>query len=351
MKYKHFKNLTSIIFRALRTKNFAILRQALVFKSYLLYARLIFTDDDNQAFLKQKSYDYLRRRAKRSPIGFNEKVLHRMAFDRNPLFPIFSDKIEVRKYVEKRVGEKILIPAFAICDSSEKLNWQELPQEFVCKVSHGSGGLIGVYKDVEINSKLPVEVSNLGWQRYWVNPESFNPSSAKAMLKKWLSLSYEWVPGRLPEWGYAGLKPRIIVEELLLRPDSKIATQIQFYVFGGKVKLIRKVVRSADGTRDMQFYSIGWDRLPIKFLNGSKYIRLEDPQPKPEQLSSMILVAECLGEGLDFVRVDLYDLDSDIRFGEMTMYPSGGSVSFGPKNFNIELGNFWKLDIKFFESS
>jgi hypothetical protein len=337
------KNLTSSISFALRTKNFALLRQGLVYKWYLLCARLYFTSDDPQAFLKQKSYNYLRRRAKRNPIGFDEKVLHRMAFDRNPLLHILSDKIEVRRYVEERVGEKLLIPVFAICDSPQKLNWQELPQEFVCKVSHGSGGLIGVYKDVEIDSELPVEISRLGWQRYWVNPESFNPSSAEVMLKKWLSLSYEWAPGRSPEWGYAGLKPRVIVEELLLRPNSKIATQIQFYVFDGKVKLIRKNVRSINGTKDMQFYTIRWDRLPIEFLDGVKYIRLEDPQPKPENLSSMISIAECLGEGLDFARVDLYDLGSDIRFGEMTMYPSGGSVSFGPQNFNIELGNCWKL--------
>lgn len=351
MKYQFLKNLTSRIYWALRAKNFAILRQSFIYKWYLLYAQLNFTADDGQAYLKQKSYNDLRRRAQRNPIGFNEKVLYRMAFDRNPLFPILSDKIEVRRYVEKRVGEKLLIPVLAICDSPEKLNWQELPQEFVCKVSHGSGGIIGVYKDVEIYSELPVEISSLGWSRYWVNPESFNPSRAEEMLKKWLSLSYEWGPGRFPEWGYAGLKPRIIIEKLLLRPDSKIATQIQFYVFDGKVKLIRKNLRSIDGTKDMQFYTIGWDRLPIEFLDGVKYIRLEDPQPKPENLSSMISIAECLGEGLDFARVDLYDLGSDIRFGEMTMYPSAGSVSFGPQNFNIELGNYWKLDTRFFKAS
>ena len=350
MNHQFLKNLTSRISWVLRANNFAILRQRFVYTWYLFCVKLNFTRDDNQSFLKQKSYNDLRRRAKRNPIGFNEKVLHRMAFDRNPLFRILSDKIEVRRYVEKRVGEKLLIPVFAICDSSEKLNWQEFPQEFVCKVSHGAGGLIGLYKDVEIDSKLPVEIDSLGWQQYWVNPESFNPSSAEAMLKKWLSLSYEWAPGKTPEWGYAGFKPRVIVEELLLLPDSKIATQIQFYVFNGKVKLIRKGVKSTDGTKDMQFYSKDWDRLPIDFLDGQKYTRLEDPQPKPDKFSSMISIAECLGDGLDFARVDLYDLGSDIRFGEMTMYPSAGNVSFGPKDFNTELGNCWKLDTRFFKS-
>jgi hypothetical protein len=351
VSYQFLKNRTLRISWVFSAKYFAILRSRFVYRWHLLYALFNFTSDDRQAFLRQESYNYLRRRAKRNPISFDEKVIHRMAFDRNPLFPILSDKIGVRSYVEERVGEKLLIPVLAICDSQEKLNWQQFPQEFVCKVSHGSGGLIGVYKDVEIDSELPVEVGRLGWGQYWVNPESFNSSRAETMLKKWLSLSYEWIPGASPEWAYAGLKPRVIVEELLLRPDSKKATQIQFFTFDGKVKLIRRMVRSTDGTKDMQIYTVDWDRLPIKFIDGSRYIRSEDPQPKPEKLSSMISIAECLGEGLDFARVDLYDLGSDIRFGEMTMYPSGGNTFFLPRNFNFELGNCWTLNSSFFEYS
>jgi hypothetical protein len=335
----------------LRTNNFAGLRQRVVYIWYLFYARLNIKSENRQAFLKQHSYSYLSRRTKRNPIGFDEKVLYRMAFDRNPLFPVLSDKVEVRSYVEKRVGANLLIPVFAVCDSPENLTWQEFPPEFVCKVSHGSGGLIGVYKGVEISSELPTEIGRLGWQRYWVSPERFNPTSAEAMLKKWLSLNYEWVPGRSPEWGYAGLNPRIIVEELLIGTDSKIATQIQFFVFNGKVKLIRKGVRSVNGTKDMHFYSIEWELLPVEFFDGSKFSRIDIPQPKPEKLSSMISIAECLGEGLDFVRVDLYDLGSVVRFGEMTIYPSAGEYSLRPRDFNDELGNCWTLDTKFFEYS
>lgn len=349
MDFHSIKDTTQKIIWMIRSHNLATLRQKFVYVLHLLYARVNIQSDNRKAFLKQNSYDYLSRRTKQNPIGFDEKILYRMAFDRNPLFPILSDKIEVRSYVEKRVGENLLIPVFAICDSPEKLIWREFPQEFVCKVSHGSGGLIGVYHDVEIGVELPVEISKLGWQRYWVNPESFNPTSAEAMLRKWLSLSYEWVPGRSPEWGYSGLKPRVIVEELLLDPDSKNAIQIQFYVFDGKVKLIRKGVKSTDGTKDMHFYSTDWHRLAVKFSDGSKFTRVDDPQPKPENLSSMISIAERLGESLDFVRVDLYDLGSDIRFGEMTIYPSAGEPSLRPQSFNNELGDCWTIDTRFLE--
>jgi hypothetical protein len=349
MNFRFLKDKFTRLLWRLRTKNFALLKQRFVFIFYWFYAQIFFLGDKREVFLRQSSYLYLKKRAESNPINFNKKILHRMAFDRNPLFPTLTDKIAVRNYVEERVGTNLLIPALAICDSVSHLNWQQLPREFVCKVSHGSGGLIGVDKNVDKDSELPVETRRLSWQRYWVNPERFNPASAEAMLKKWLSVSYEWVPGRSPEWAYAGLRPRIIVEELLIGPDSKISTQTQFYVFDGKVKLILNAGRNNDGKRTMNFYSLDWQNLPVWFFGGSKFEQAENPQPKPLNLSSMISIAECLGEGLDFVRVDLYDLGTEIRFGEMTLYPSAGEPFLHPHNFNLELGMHWKLERGFAE--
>ena len=349
MDFWFLKNqLTKLLWR-LRTKKFALLKQRLIFFGYRLYAHLFFSSDKREIFLRKYSYRYLKNRAEKNPISFDKKILHRMAFDRNPIFPMLTDKIAVRNYVEERVGANLLIPALSICDSVNQLNWQELPREFVCKVSHGSGGLIGVDKNVDGSSKLPIEIGRLGWQRYWVNPERFDIGSAEAMLMKWLSVNYEWIPGHSPEWAYAGLKPRIIVEELLLGPDSKISTQTQFYVINGKVKLILKAGRNSDGKRTMNFYSLEWQSLPVWFIGGTKFEHAESPQLKPINLSSMISVAECLGEGLDFVRVDLYDLGVEIRFGEMTLYPSAGESFLHPSSFNLELGMHWKLEHRFAE--
>jgi hypothetical protein len=349
MDFWVLKNIVTKLLWRLRTKKFALLMQRFAFIGYWFYAQLFVSRDHHEVFLRQSSYSYLKKRAEINPINFNKKILHRMAFDRNPIFPMLTDKITVRDYVKERVGTNLLIPALAICDSVSHLNWQELPQEFVCKVSHGSGGLIGVDKNVDGNSELPIEIRRLSWQRFWVNPERFNPTSAEAMLKKWLSVSYEWMPGRSPEWAYAGLKPRIIVEELLIGPDSKISTQTQFYVFDGKVRLILKAGRNNDGKRTMNFYSLDWESLPVWFVGGSRFEHADSPQPKPLNLSSMISIAECLGEGLDFVRVDLYDLGAGIRFGEMTLYPSAGESFLHPHNFNLELGLNWKLERGFAE--
>ena len=331
----------------LRNKNFALVRQKFIYIGYLFCSQVIPNRERQQRFLKQNAYNYLQRRAQQNPLGFNEKILYRMAFDRNPLFKTLSDKIEVRNFVEDRVGANLLIPVYAICDSPDQINWGKLPEEFVCKVSHGSGGLIGVYKNVEIDSALPLNLKALSWQRYWVNPERFIPSNAEAMLKKWLGLSYEWIPGCSPEWGYAGLQPRIIVEELLMGQDSKIAIQIQLYVFDGKVELIRSAGTNSYGKRTMNYYSKEWQSLSIQLLAGSRNAQAENSQPRPINLASMISVAEILGKGLDFVRVDLYDLDTDIRFGEMTLYPSAGEGCWMPRNFNFELGTHWKIPSHF----
>lgn len=316
---------------------------------HLFCAQIIPDRNRRQRILKQKAYNYLTRRAKLNPVGFNEKILHRMAFDRNPLFKTLSDKIEVRRFVEERVGANLLIPIYTICNSPDQIVWGKLPEEFVCKVSHGSGGLIGVYQGVEKESALPLDLRSLSWQRYWVNPNKFIPTSAEAMLNKWLDSSYEWVPGCSPEWGYSGLEPRIVIEELLMGPDAKIAIQIQFYVFDGKVKLIRRAGTNSDGKRTMNYYSPNWQSLSVRLLGGSNNIQAENPQPKPIELSSMISIAEALGEALDFVRVDLYDLGTDIRFGEMTLYPSAGEGYWMPHEFNFELGAHWKIESKFAE--
>ena len=340
--------VTRLMWR-LRNKNFALIRQKFISIVYLFCSRIIPNRERRQRFLKQNAYNYLQRRAQQNPHGFNEKILYRMAFDRNPLFKILSDKIEVRKFVEDRVGVNLLTPVYTICDSPDQINWEKLPEEFVCKVSHGSGGLIGVYKDVEIKSALPLNLKALSWQRYWVNPERFIPSSAEAMLKKWLRSSYEWTPGCSPEWGYAGLHPRIIVEKLLMGQNSKIAKQIQLYVFDGKVGLIRSAGTNSYGARTMNYYSKEWQRLSIQLLGGSRSAQAENFQPKPVNLAFMISVAEILGKGLDFVRVDLYDLGTDIRFGEMTLYPSAGEGCWMPSNFNFELGAHWKITPHFAE--
>ena len=99
----------------------------------------------------------------------------------------------------------------------------------------------------------------------------------------------------------------------------------------------------------MNYYSPNWQSLSVRLLGGSNNIQAENPQPKPIELSSMISIAEALGEALDFVRVDLYDLGTDIRFGEMTLYPSAGEGYWMPHEFNFELGAHWKMESKFAE--
>lgn len=329
---------------SLKHQDFSNIKQRINFAFKAICVKTRNKNLNSEALLRVYSYKYLEKRSKSQPISFNEKILHRMAFDRNPLLNIFADKVASRKYVEDLGFGEHLIPIIAIADSPKEIFWENLPHEFVCKVSHGSGGLIGIYGGMESKSKLPNDISNLRWQRYWVHPERFEYSKAAGMLEKWVGMNYEWWPGRSPEWAYKSIKPQIIIEELLVDSNLKIATQTQFYVFHGQVKLIRVSGRNLDGARTMTYFSRDWKKQDIRFSDGNKFVQSEFIPPKPRRLNEMIEMSEKLGIPIDFVRVDLYSFNDEIRFGEMTIYPSAGEGFWNPKSFSRDLGAHWKIN-------
>ena len=330
---------------SLGNKDLQRIKQRIYYYGRSHFVNLLRNDSKPNNILYEYSYKYLRKRAGSEPVTFNEKILFRMAFDRNPVFSLVSDKLAVRKYVKDRVGESFLIPTLAIAASPLEIEWESLPNNFVCKVTHGSGGLIGVYERVEKEVLLPNNFDSLKWQRYWVNPEKFSQISASGMLSKWMSMNYEWQPGRSPEWAYKNIKPFIIVEKLLTNNQSKIALQTQLYVFDGQVKLIRKAGRKPDGTRTMTYFTPAWEHIPVTFSDSRKSLETDGPTQKPRLLADLISVAEALAKDLDFARVDLFDLGEEIKFGEITIYPSAGEGFWSPRNFSAELGTHWNLDL------
>ena len=329
----------------LRNRSVVGIRQTISYFSKSILLKISADNSQIRNSLYEFSYEYLRNRAKKNPISFNDKIIFRMAYDRNPIFPILADKLAVRNYVKDCVGEEYLIPTLAVTDAPRLIDWEKLPNEFVCKVNHGSGGLIGVHFGVENEASLPSNFDLLKWQRYWVNPEKFNQSSASGMLSKWMSMNYEWQAGRSPEWAYKNIKPAIIIEKLLMNDNSTIALQTQLYVFNGRVRLIRIAGRNKDGSRTMTYFTPSWEFLPVGYTDGNKFLQPNPLIKKPKLLPELVSIAEALASNLDFARVDLFDLGNEVKFGEITIYPSAGEGFWSPRDFSFELGSYWDLDL------
>lgn len=232
---------------------------------------------------------------------------------RNPVMQQCVDKYEVRKYIESKGLEDILIPFIGIHDSVEKIDIQSLPNKFVMKTTDGGGGL----NVILCNDK-----------------SKFDFHKAFANLRKWLSQK-STNSGR--EWAYSGInKPRIIVEELLENKRGEDIADYKIMCYGGEPKIV--VLDKDRYTHHRRnFYTPEW-----KFLDvSSDHEYAGDIYQEPRNWNRMLEVARILSKDFPYVRVDLYNVDGKIYFGELTFYPWSGYVKFYPDSFDYELGRYF----------
>ena len=247
------------------------------------------------------------------PRSFNEKITHRKLLEHDPRFQNLADKWAVREYVATVVGKQYLNQVFAVISSVSELKLDTLPDRFVVKPNHYSG------------------------QIYFISDKSaLDASSFARTLDGWLSSKYGVDQG---EYWYAQIPPRIIFEEWLTQDGHRVAMDLKFYVFHGRVEAIHVNFDRFFGRHAKNFYSREWHKLPVKLYRPNETgAGLE----RPARLDDMIAIAEALGRDFDFVRVDLYCIDdARILFGEMTFAPDGGHGRYTPRTFDFELGKFW----------
>jgi hypothetical protein len=244
------------------------------------------------------------------PRTFNEKVLHRMVFDRRPVLIQLQDKYAVRGYVREKIGEHVLPRLYWVTNTPADIPFEALPNQFVVKASHGSEWVCLVPDKTSVKTQELVDKCTY-----------------------WLSGNYYWANR---EWAYKDIEPRIMVEEFISDGSGPAPIDYKFYVFGGRVHMIQvDTGRFVDHRRDL--YTGSWDRLEVT----TAYEPIGGV-PRPPHLDEMITCAEKLGEGLDFLRVDLYDAGK-VYFGELTLYPAAGGEEFTPEEWNRHLGGLWDL--------
>jgi hypothetical protein len=268
------------------------------------------------------------------PRTFNEKVHHRMAFDRRPLLTTLADKLAVRRWVAERVGSHRLTEVYASGHRVEDVDWHGLPDEFVCKATHACGGSVIAWDGAPLDARLPTDDREVGWRRFHVRPDHVDRRRLAAIANDWLSRRYGG-----PEWVYRDIRPGLLVEELLTDPAGDIPGDHRFLTFGGTV---RAIIVESDVTRDHRrdVFDRNWRPVPV-VIGGIP--RSHEPPPRPDALDELLGVAERLGRGIDFVRVDLYALPDRIVVGELTTSPNAGAAHFDPPAFDAALGACWTL--------
>lgn len=249
-----------------------------------------------------------------NPTSFNEKLQWLKLYNRCPQYPNLVDKYSVRTYVANVIGCCYLIPIIGIWDKFEDIDFNALPQQFVLKPNHTSGNVF-ICKD----------------------KNNINYDSLNREVKKWLKRKYYWIHR---EWPYKHIKPRIICEKLIEDKSSNDLKDYKFMCFDGEVKccFVCSNRNDKDGLK-VDFYDLNWNRMPFIRHYPNSVCNI----PKPKCYEEMIRLANQLSIGIPFVRVDFYEVNGKVYFGELTFFPGAGFEEFTPESYDYLLGSWIKL--------
>ena len=253
----------------------------------------------------------------KEPETFNQKIQFRKLYDDNPLYSICADKYRVREYVKEKIGEEYLVPLYLVTGKLTEEQWDKLPNSFVAKANHNSGP-VQIVKDKtktnkkeiirELNNQLKLDYGILSMEKY-----------------------------------YSDIPRKIVVEKFLESKEEKDLRDYKFFCFDGKVKYCQ-LIKNRTIEETIDFYDKNWKL--------QEFIGLVNPinpiekhcttvNNKPKNYNLMLELAEKLAREFDFVRVDFYNIDGKIYFGELTFCPASGIGTFIPEEWNYKFGSYW----------
>ena len=247
----------------------------------------------------------------KNPQTFNEKLQWLKLHNRKAIYSIMVDKLAAKQYVAQTIGEEHIIPTLGVWDRFDDIDFDSLPNQFVLKCTHDSGGLV-ICKD----------------------KSSFDKKAANKIIDKCLKRNYYW-SGR--EWPYKNVTPRILAEKYMEDIETKELRDYKFFCFNGKVKCFKidfnRFVdhRANYYSPDGELLRFGEEVCPPDF---EAHIEL------PRRLQEMKKKAEILSLGIPFVRIDFYEVDDRVYFGEMTFFPASGFGAFVPVEWDFKFGEW-----------
>lgn len=252
-----------------------------------------------------------------NPTTFNEKLQWLKLYDRNPLYTKMVDKAEAKNYVSEKLGSEYVIPTLGAWEKAEDIDFDALPNQFVLKTTHDSGGVV-ICKD----------------------KSTFDFNAAKKKLAKRLKKSF-FLQSR--EWPYKNVKPRIIAEEYIEEISFGEFYEYKMFCFNGKVKMI--LVCNGEylnSDRTIDYCDENFNKLPFISYNQPSEQDIETPKEK----AKLFEIAEKLSKDIPHVRVDLYVIKGKIYFGELTFFHGSGFQAFEPTEWDKKIGEWVKLPSK-----
>lgn len=258
----------------------------------------------------------------KDPKTLNEKINWLKLYDRTPLHTQCADKFAVREYVKGKIGEEYLVPLYYHTEDPKNIhegNVTKVP--CIIKANHDSGGGIFI-----------TDLQTVDWPL------------VQKQLKNRLKKNY-YLGSR--EWQYKNIKPRILVEQLLQDSRGNIPLDYKLHCFNTKVHMVQVDIGRGTDKHFRNWYSTSWVREPYAWSSPKGGGKFTDPSDddveRPATLDKMISLSEILAEPFDYVRVDWYDVDGKLYFGEITFHHDGGMQQIKPEKYDLILGSKVKL--------
>lgn len=249
------------------------------------------------------------------PRTFNEKLQWLKLNDRHAEYTQMVDKIDAKKYVASIIGDKYIIPTLGVWNSVDEIEWDKLPNQFVIKVSSDSGGIVVCKDKQKLDIEKAKEKLTNGWgKNYYVHNK---------------------------EYPYRDLTPRIIAEEYKEDESGYELRDYKIFCFNGEPKIlfVASDRQKAGEDTKFDFFDLNWNHLP--FTNG--HPNSKEHIAKPKNFEEMLAIAKKLSVGIPQVRIDLYNCNGQIYFGEITFFHWSGMTAFDPVEWDFKLGKMIKL--------
>ena len=265
-----------------------------------------------EAFLKQMYRIKMDRELNlENPVLYTEKLQWLKLYDHRPEYTRMVDKYEVKQYIADRIGEEYVVPLLGVWERAEDIDFEALPERFVLKTTHDSGGIV-VCKE----------------------KGSLNIPEARKKLSHFLKRQYY---DHNREWPYKNVKPRIIAEAYMEDSAQGELRDYKFFTFGGEPKVLYIAQGRGGGQETVaEFFDMEFNHLPFTIDHDMAPV----PPEKPQNFELMKRLAAKLSEGTPQLRVDFYEVDGRVYFGEMTFFHCSGMERFHPEQWDRIFGDW-----------
>lgn len=246
-----------------------------------------------------------------NPMAFSEKLQWLKLYNRKAEYTMMVDKIAVKEYVAKKIGAEYIIPTLGVWDNPNEIDFGKLPDQFVLKCNHNSGLGMCICRD-----KRELDIHK-----------------TISKLSKGLKQDY-YLTGR--EWPYKNVNRKILAEKFISSSDGSDLKDYKFFCFSGEPKYCQ-VISDREKRMCIDFFDKNWNHM--NFHEPKEYPFASVLPTKPENLDLMWSLAKTLALQMPFVRIDFYNLNGKIFFGEITFFPTNGMGGFDPEVWDKKMGD------------